>query len=418
MGFAEDQARNAWSFSRGNLDRAVQFLIDGRERMKTLLQDVRARILELKDQLRDALGRHQEGQSDLRERVREDAQERLQKLHTALAEVRAKLADSSQNLTEQTQEAAANLKQRFSDLHGLATEKANSSGSREKLEALDAQLADAQQFLAETLQALRTRAAAAFAGERHGASSDQSAAPMASEADVSEETVRAAVGASESAADAAIAVVDEALREQEGEPSAASPVLKTAGQTPLASCATGCGRPAAYGFTSCCRTCHGTRGGAHGPGCQLKGIGRFLLNTEAARRLFEGGYAPGQPPATTEASDRRVAADTSSDAFLLEENTATDRAGAAGPLEAVEESHVEHANAADPPSTLDAPEAVGMTIAPSVLSVEGESLPAVDDGDVADLVAMGFPKADVREALAKHQGKKDVAVDHLLNAAV
>jgi hypothetical protein len=376
MGFSEEQARRAWNVSQGSLERAVQFLIDGTQRLQTLVQDARQRILDLKERLRDTIGQRQEGHADIYDRAREGTQERLQKMHDALAEVRARLTDSRQHLAEKMQDGAANLKWRLNEFQVLAKDNVYSKEAKDQFDSLDAQLADAQQFLAETLQMLRVRAAATFSCERFGASAGEDAESVSSD-----ETIRAAMEASESAADVAIAelsecslLVDESLNGRVHPPSAAPQKARKLAGVYVA----GCGRPAAVGFDTCCRTRGDPHSEAHGPRCQLKGIGRFLFQPDAARRLGTSARL---------LAARTAALATTRGRSHLPETSRTNDVDALGPSEAVNRSRAAH----QPQATLVA-----------------------NEDDVAQLVAMGFVEDEVRVVLVKCHGKRDVAVDKLL----
>jgi len=257
MGFAEDEARAALFASGGSVDAAVGRLLgdgtsgrQGRRRtrrdepfpqLRALLGEIRRRLTEVRQHLRETLSHHWERRDEIRERAGEDARERLRRLQATIAELRARLAEASQQWGGSAEEATQKVRCRFEEFHGEAkkwggsaqeaTEKIKDKfeelhgEAKKRLETLDAQLADSQQFLAEALQAFCGHASAAFEGlatnagaaGRGAAASEASTGPEDedSEVAVAKETADAAVVASESAAEAAIATLDEFLRVDE-----------------------------------------------------------------------------------------------------------------------------------------------------------------------------------------------------------
>jgi hypothetical protein len=353
MGFSEGQARRAWQASHGSVEKAVQFLIDGRERLQTLLLDARQRLCELKDQLRKAMDRsHQQlGTSG---NIRNEAHQRLLNLHSTLAEIRSRLAKERDALMESMQDGTDNFRHRLNDFNVFAQENIKSSGANEALASLDAKLADAHEFLAETLQALRARAAATFS--------------PASDMKASDEAIRAAMEASEHAADVAIAGVLECpllMNESSHDCQRSSKPSSTEGshqRTGSSSCATGC-------RAACRNVSYKKHEGFHGLGKFVDGLNREFIAFSSCK--IPQSWCISAPLYKRKPRGAIASRQISGNRAPVRGNNSTAHMGA------IAMSH---------------------------------------EDDVMQLTAMGFAETDVRAALAHCRGRKEVAISNLLEA--
>jgi len=243
MGFSREQALQALQDAEGNVELAVEYLLNGRRgrtplgklerKVRALPGNVTEQLRKLQVQLREVVTNMQQHRVRMQERFqasRTQAQEseHMESLQAALEEIKGRLREFRQM-------AQAALKK--------ASGSVPDAQEQEQLEKVEAQLAEAQRFVSETLATLHARGSevlqSATSNTAEAASSEvpeasEGAADGADIASVVMETMDAAATAAVDAAEIAMATVDEMLfPEDDAAPDAASS-FPPAGYTPEA----------------------------------------------------------------------------------------------------------------------------------------------------------------------------------------
>lgn len=244
MGFSREQALQALQDAHGNVELAVEYLLNGRRAPGTPLENLERKVRALPGNVTEQLRKLQ---SQLHEVVANMQQHRVRMQERFQASrTQAQESEQMESLSAALEEMKGRLRE-FRQMAQAALKKASGSvpdaQEQEQLEKVEAQLAEAQRFVSETLATLRARGSevlqSATSNTAEAASSEvpeasEGAADGADIASVVMETIDAAATAAVDAAEVAMATVDEMLfPEDDAAPDAASS-FPPAGYTPEA----------------------------------------------------------------------------------------------------------------------------------------------------------------------------------------
>lgn len=214
MGFDEEQAKQALAGADGNMELAIEYLVNGKpaveaepsvfeqldENLRALPGNVREQLQKLRYQLQEMVNTVKQHRARFQERMESGEFEHLQGLQATLEQMKVRLRE-------------------FKELVQGGLKKASGSqpeaAEEEALRKAEAQLADAQHFVAETLASLQARGSEAFKGATEKFASK-------SEPEGAQETMDAAAMAAVDAAEVAAATVDEFLAAEQAVGSASA----------------------------------------------------------------------------------------------------------------------------------------------------------------------------------------------------
>jgi hypothetical protein len=218
MGFEREEAAKALQAAHGNAELAVDFLMNGIPCQRTPIEEmqetvravpgyVREQLQSIRNQLREMVATLKQQHQNVQERYDRGDFEHLQALHGALEDMRACLRE-------------------YADLAKGAFKKARGTSpaacEEEQLGKAESQIADAQQFLAETLSNLRTRGSDMLQNASKKLPGNAEAEDACDESSAASETMAAAASAAVDAAKAAMKAVDEIILDEPAAPSSRS----------------------------------------------------------------------------------------------------------------------------------------------------------------------------------------------------